>query len=80
MRQVLRRGWVRLIVAAVLVGFVVIAGFGVYLLNVAGDLPWQVDPTRIPITPFADIPGFTPPPVVVVATPTGIIEAGTPAP
>ncbi len=30
----------------------------------------QVDPMRIPITPFADAPGFTPP-KIVVATPTG---------
>jgi len=75
-RQVLRRGWVRLIVGVGLVGFLVVAGFGVYLLNVAGDLPWQVDPTRIPITPFADAPGFTPPKVILV---TGTVEAGATA-
>ncbi len=70
MRQALSRGWVRLVVAVGLLGILLVAGFGIYLLSVAGDLPWQVDPTRIPITPFADVPGFTPP-VVVVATPSG---------
>jgi len=27
------------------------------LAGSAGFLPWQPEPTRIPITPFADLPG-----------------------
>lgn len=38
----------------------VIGGYGVFLASEAGRLPWQVDPTRIPVTPFADFPGFGP--------------------
>ena len=39
----------------------VVASYGLSLANEAGRLPWQEDPTRIPITPFADIPGFSAP-------------------
>jgi hypothetical protein len=28
------------------------------LANDAGMLPWQEEPTLIPVTPFADFPGF----------------------
>ena len=45
----------------------VIGGYGVFLASEAGRLPWQVDPTRIPVTPFADFPGFgatTTPPAI----------------
>lgn len=49
-----------LLVAAILV-VLVIGGFGLYLGSLAGELPWQEEPTRIPITPFADIPGFAAP-------------------
>lgn len=48
----------RLIAVAVLVPLLLAVGFGLYLASLAGELPWQVDPTRIAITPFADIPGF----------------------
>lgn len=44
--------------ALALVVTLLIAGYGVYLAGEAGRLPWQVDPTRIPVTPFADFPGF----------------------
>ncbi len=71
MRRALSHGWVRLLVVVGVLGVLIVGGFGVYLLSVAGDLPWQVDPTRIPITPFADAPGFTPPSIVIVATPAG---------
>ena len=36
----------------------VIGGYGAFLASEAGRLPWQADPTRIPVTPFADFPGF----------------------
>ncbi len=52
----------RLIAVAVLVPVLVAVGFGLYLASLAGELPWQAEPTRIAITPFADIPGFNAPP------------------
>jgi hypothetical protein len=55
-----RSAW-RWVIAAVVVLLFVVAGFGVYLASVAGALPWQADPTRIAITPFANIPGFSAP-------------------
>ncbi len=70
MRGVWRRGWVRLVVVIGVVGVLILGAFMLYLLNLAGDLPGQVDPTRIPTTPFADIPGFTQP-KILVATPAG---------
>jgi len=46
------------VLAVVLVLTFVIVGYGMFLAGEAGRLPWQVDPTRIPVTPFADFPGF----------------------
>lgn len=46
--------------AIALVLTVVIGGYGMFLASEAGRLPWQVDPTRIPVTPFSDFPGFGP--------------------
>ena len=56
---------------AVLAGLAVavILGYAVYLASVAGVLPWQEDPTRIPVTPFDQIPGFTVPTPIPTATP-----------
>jgi hypothetical protein len=59
MNRVLRRRWVAFLAVVVLVPAVVIGSYGFYLADSAGVLPWQEDPTRIPITPFADIPGFS---------------------
>ncbi len=70
MRQVLSRGLVRLVLAVGIGGILIAGAYGVYLLGMAGALPGQAEPTRIPTTPFADIPGFAPP-KIVVATPTG---------
>ena len=47
----------------------VFVGYAVYLAGAAGELPWQVDPTRIPVTPFADIPGFSAPTPLPTAAP-----------
>jgi hypothetical protein len=69
----LRHSAWRWLIAAVIVLLFVVAGFGVYLASGAGALPWQTDPTRIPITPFADIPGFSAP----VASPT-VVPGSTP--
>ena len=53
----------RLIALALVVPVVLGLALAVYLLNAAGDLPWQEDPTRIStgLTPFGDIPGFEQP-------------------
>jgi hypothetical protein len=45
------------IVAIVLIPIVILAIWGMTLAGSAGFLPWQPEPTRIPITPFADLPG-----------------------
>lgn len=45
---------------------IVVVAYAVY---VAGQLPWQEDPTRIPVTPFEGIPGFTIPTPMPTATP-----------
>ena len=55
---------------------VAVLGMGIYLAGMAGDLPWQEDPTRIPITPFAGIEGFSVPTKIPSASPA----ASTPAP
>ena len=49
-----------LLILAIGVFLLVVGGFGYYLADTAGKLPWQEDPTRIAITPFAGIPGFGP--------------------
>lgn len=55
--------------AMTLIAIAVVLGFAVYAANIAGDLPWQVDPTLIPVTPFADIPGFSAPTPLPTAAP-----------
>ncbi len=59
------------VLLAVALVILVTGGYGVYLAGSAGYLPWQEEPTRIPITPFADIPGFNAPtaPATRPATP-----------
>jgi len=69
-----RRRRTGLLVAAVGIPLLLIALFAFSLLNTAGRLPWQEDPTRIPITPFADIPGNG-----LTGDPSPTPEAGTPA-
>lgn len=53
----------------VVFGFLGFIGYATYLAGVAGELPWQTDPTRIPVTPFADIPGFSAPTPLPTAAP-----------
>lgn len=50
------RGGSILALLAIAVALIVV-GYGLYLGNMAGYLPWQEDPTRIPVTPFADLGG-----------------------
>jgi hypothetical protein len=45
------------IAVVVLVPLLILLMFALALAGSAGFLPWQPEPTRIPITPFADLPG-----------------------
>lgn len=58
MKWVRRHPWLGALMLMFLVLVIFVGSFGMYLAGQAGRLPWQEDPTRIPITPFADIPGF----------------------
>ncbi|MDQ4099792.1 MAG: hypothetical protein M3121_04770 [Chloroflexota bacterium] len=58
MKTLRRRPWLAVLALVVIVGALLVGSFGIYLAGTAGRLPWQEDPTRIPITPFAGIPGF----------------------
>jgi hypothetical protein len=65
--------WLSAVGAVVLVLAVAVLGMGIYVAALAGDLPWQAEPTRIPITPFAGIENFSIPtqiPNQTTATPT----------
>lgn len=57
------------LMVAIILFTVFAMSYGVFLASEAGRLPWQEDPTRIAITPFADIPGFNEP----VGTPAAVI-------
>jgi hypothetical protein len=52
-----RRRRTLVIAVIVLVALLILAAWGLSLAGSAGVLPWQPEPTRIPITPFADLPG-----------------------
>lgn len=45
-----------IIAAVVLVPLLILIAVGLSVGGSAGMLPWQPEPTRIPITPFADLP------------------------
>ena len=44
------------IIAVVVLVLLVLAAWGLSFAGSAGVLPWQPEPTRIAITPFADLP------------------------
>lgn len=50
---------VMLVGAVILLGLAVIGGWTFFDAWEAGMLPWQPEPTRVAVTPFADLP--TPP-------------------
>jgi hypothetical protein len=91
MRSAFRKRKVRIVAAVVLIPVLTAFAFGIYLASLAGDLPWQTDPTRISegFEPFSGIEGFstptriptraattaTAPPVAGPGTPTTV--AGT---
>jgi hypothetical protein len=47
-----------LIAAVIVVPLVILGLWALMLAGSAGFLPWQPEPTRVPITPFADLPGL----------------------
>ena len=46
-----------IIAVVILIPLVLLAAWGLSFAGSAGVLPWQPEPTRISITPFADLPG-----------------------
>lgn len=62
MRRVRANRRLLIVALVILIPFFVVAGFGIYLANMAKALPWQEEPTPIAagITPFADLAGATP--------------------
>jgi hypothetical protein len=77
MRAFLRKPIGKFIAGATLAAAVAVVAFAIYLASLTGSLPWQTDPTRIPITPFADIPGFNAPAVTPTAVATPRAPAGS---
>ena len=45
----------RRVLLVILVLVVIIIAVGLFMAGSQGLLPWQPEPTRIPITPFADL-------------------------
>ena len=52
-----RRRRTLVIAVVVLVPLLILAVWGLSFAGSADVLPWQPEPTRISITPFADLPG-----------------------
>jgi hypothetical protein len=50
-----------IIAGIVLIPIVIVAALALVAAGSVGFLPWQPEPTRIPITPFADLPGTVTP-------------------
>ena len=46
------------IAVVVLVPLLILIAVALAMAGSQGVLPWQPDPTRIPITPFADLPSM----------------------
>ena len=71
------RKWIIAAVAIViLIPLIVIGGFGVYGLSQTDSLPWQTEPTLIPITPV-EMPSFGT--IGGTPVPTTVSESSTPA-
>jgi hypothetical protein len=47
----------RILIAAILIPVFIFGAVGFYVANQAGALPWQADPTPIPVVPFENLPG-----------------------
>jgi hypothetical protein len=69
MNRIRRRPVLSAIVGLALLGVLLIGGIGMYLASETGSLPWQSDPTRIPVpTAFTGIDGFSVPTPLPTAT------------
>ena len=81
MRNAFRQRKVRIAAVAVLVPVLAIFAFGIYLASLAGDLPWQEDPTRISeeLEPFSGIEGFSAPTALPTRAATPRVGTATPA-
>ncbi len=76
-----RHRWLTLLATTALIIALLVGSYGLYLASVAGRLPWQEEPTWIPITPFADIPGFgAPTPVPATPAPGASLSRLRPEP
>ena len=53
----------RSVLIAIVVVLAILIIIGVWFGGQQGLLPWQPEPTRIPVTPFADLPGTNATPV-----------------
>jgi hypothetical protein len=51
-----RRRIVIIVALVVLIPLVILGVWGLTFAGSAGMLPWQPEPTRVVITPFADLP------------------------
>jgi polyisoprenoid-binding protein YceI len=60
-----RRSIVGIVIA---VPVLIVAGFALFMLGQAKELPWQTQPTAIPVTPFANLGGTTPAGTTVAAS------------
>jgi polyisoprenoid-binding protein YceI len=60
-----RRSIVGIVIA---IPVLIVAGFALFMLGQAKELPWQTQPTAIPVTPFANLGGTTPAGTTVAAS------------
>lgn len=60
----------------ILIPLIVIGGFGVYALSQSDQLPWQTEPTRMPIEPV-EMPSFGT--IGGTPIPTTVSESSPPA-
>jgi polyisoprenoid-binding protein YceI len=64
MRRLRTSRRLQVLLILILVPFLLVAGFGIYLANMANALPWQEEPTPMAadVTPFANLLASTPVP------------------
>lgn len=51
------RKWLAIVGILILIPLMIFGGFGLYGLSQTDKLPWQTQPTRIPVSPV-DLPSF----------------------
>lgn len=69
-----------LVAGVIAIPVLVLGGFALYLLGQAHELPWQSQPTAIPVTPFANLGGTTPAGTAVAASTVTTAPAAPTAP